>query len=233
MTSTQFYRPGSMATGSRTLNNLGQDLRSLTALSRDFWLSVFDLSTNLMEDSLQTMGSCAPSRMRRRRGRICEVPRYPCPDPRLGTVVREAYVGEQIRVPLRIKNKTRKVRTFNFTAQPLSNVQGESGGIPNLSPTEDTLEPGEVKLLDMSLTVSEDQFQPGFDYTGNIVVTSEKCDPQILKFTLRVKSEDAAPLIQLGCPCDPPVRRINWYDHFYCDIKDDKDCRAEEPDQPC
>lgn len=231
MTSTQFYRPGPMSAGSSgPLPALGQNLQSLTALSQDFWLSIFDLSTNLVEDSLQMMGSAAPCRPRMRpRQRICEIPQYPCPNPRLGTVVREAYVGEQIRVPLRLKNKTRKVRTFQFTAQPLLNVRGEPGATLDLNPTEYTLEPGEVKLVDTRLSVSPNQFQPGFDYTGNIVITSEKCDPQILKFTLRVKSEDAAPVIKLGCPCDPPVRRVNWYDHFYCDVEDNSDIRDEEP----
>ena len=223
MTGTQFYYPGSMAARSRALTPLGQNLRSLTLLSQDFWLSLFDLSTNLVEDSLQVMGSYAPSCKKLTPRRMCEIPQYPCPNTCLGTVVREAYVGEQIRVPLRIKNKTRKARTFQFTTEPLRNVRGEMAATLALNPSQCILEPEEVKVLDTCLMVSADQFQPGFDYTGNIMITSEKCNPQILRFTLQVKSENTAPLLKLSCPCDPPVRWVNWYDHFYCDIKDHRD----------
>jgi hypothetical protein len=216
MTGTQFYRSGSMATGLRSPVSLGQEVSRLTALSQNFWLSVFDLSTTLIDDALQVVGDLQPVSGRRPR-RACEVPQYPCPNPRLGTVVREAYVGERVRVPLRVKNKTPKARTYQFTTEPLRNVRGEAASALDLSPAQHTLGPGEVRVLEASLPVSAEVFEPGLDYTGDIVITSEKCDPQLLRFTLRVKSEDAAPLIKLGCPCDPPVRRVNWYDHFYCD----------------
>jgi hypothetical protein len=217
MTGTHFYRSESPLAGLRSPANLGQDVGRLTALSQNFWLSVFELSTTLIDDALQVV-DLQPGSLGRRPRRACEVPQYPCPNPRLGTVVREAYIGEQVRVPLRVKNKTHKARTYQFTTEPLRNVRGEVANALELSPAQHTLAPGEVRVLETSLNVSAEVFESGFDYTGDIVITSEKCDPQLLRFTLRVKSEDAAPLIKLGCPCDPPLRRVNWYDHFYCDL---------------
>ena len=236
MTGTQFYRNGRTASDRRSLSNIGQDLSSLTSLYQKFWLSTFDLGANLFDDTVQLMGSTEPSRtilraMKPRR--LCEVPLASHPDPFLGEIVREAYVGESIRVPLRVKNRTRKTRVFQFAAeQPLKNVQGEEGGALKLDTTQYTLVSLETRVLNATLDVSSESFKPGFDYKTKIVITSEKCEPQILGFTLRVLSEDAAPLIKLSCLCHPPVRQIHWYDHFYCDVQEDDDCTGE-PQSSC
>lgn len=234
MTETQFYRRGRMASGRRSLQSISQDLQSFTNLSQDFWLSAFDLGTAMVDETLQWMGDRNTSGMGLLRPRrVCDVPQYRCPDPHLGDVVRQAYVGETIRVPLRVKNKTAKARTFWFAAEPLENVQGEVASALSLSPSQYVLTPQQTRLLDIGLTVSADAFKPGFDYSTTIVITSEGCEPQLLGFTLRVMTEDAAPLIKLGCPCRPSVRRIRWYDHFYCDVEaDEKGDRPSTANHP-
>lgn len=221
MAATQFYPPGSVATGSRSLNSLGQDFRTLTSLSQNFWVSVFELGTRVLDDTLQVTERLQSSALDLRPRRVCEIPAYPCPDPFLGTVMREAYIGEQILLPLKVKNTTRRTRTFHFRTEALRNVQGETASALELSPSQYTLAPGEVRILEASLSVSREEFTPGLDYTSDIVVSSETCDPQLLRVVLRVKTVNAAPLIKLKCPCDPPVRRVNWYDHFYCDLGDE------------
>lgn len=228
MAATQFYPPGSVATGPRSITALGQDLRTLTSLSQDFWLSLFELGTSWVDDTLQVAERLQSSALGLRPRRVCEVPSYPCPNPLLGTVVRETCVGEQIRLPLKVENTTRKARTFQFTTEPLRNVQGETASAFDLSPSQYTLGSGEVRILEASLAVNREEFTPGFDYTSNIIVFSENCDPQLLRVILRVQSVDAAPLIKLKCPCDPPVRRVNWYGHFYCDRQDEP---RQTPDQ--
>ncbi len=221
MAITQFYPPGAVAPGSRSLNALGQDLRTLTSLSQDFWVSLFELGTNFWDDTVQLSERLQSSSLRLRPRRVCEGTAYPSPNPCLGTVVREAYVGEQVRLPLKVKNTTRRARTFQFSTEALRNVQGETASAFELSPSQYTLGPNEVRILEASLTVDPQRFMPGFDYTSDVVVASERCAPQLLRVILRVKTVESAPLIKLTCPCDPPVRRVNWYDHFYCDLQDE------------
>lgn len=231
---TQFYRRRPMASQDPRCSPMGQDWLSLANLYQEFWLSAFDLGTSLMDETLQMVSRTEPSRtvsrlLRPRR--LCEVPRYADPDPWLGEVVRDAYVGETIRVPLHLKNKTRKTRTFHVDAtRPVKNIRGEGGAVLRPNATTFTLLPFDADLFEVTLPISAEFFKPGFDYTTQIVITSEKCADQILGFRVRVLSEDTAPVIKLGCPCDPPVRRVNWYDHFYCDVRGCDD--ADDPDLP-
>ncbi len=232
MTGTQFYPRERIASEGRSRGMLEQNLRDLTSLYQELWFSAFDTSMALFDNTLQFIGNTEPSRTLLRTlspRRICDAPRYPTRDPFLGQVVREANVGETIRVPLRLKNKTRKTREFQLRAdQPLKNVRGDVGGAIDLDVQEMTLTPQEIQVVNATVNLANESFKPGFDYKSRILITSEKCETQVLGFTVRVLSEDDAPLIQLGCPCHPSVRRIHWSEHFYCDT----DCDEPECDEP-
>lgn len=194
----------------------------LPALIHEFLSVASDFGTALADETLALIASSEPGHtlfntLKLKRKSICSVPTYKGSDPCLGEIIRKAYVGERIRVPIKFKNVTKRSRTFNFAIpNPLENIKGEEAESIQLDTPQLNLDACQTSLLNLMLDVSE-RFEPGFDYMTRIDITSEGCDPQFLTVILKVLSEDLAPLVPLDCPCCPPVRRNHWSEHYYCD----------------
>ncbi|MBF2002719.1 MAG: hypothetical protein IGS38_18590 [Synechococcales cyanobacterium M58_A2018_015] len=192
----------------------------LAALTYEFFSSASDLGTALVDETLALMTQTEPGHTllkAMKRKSICSTPIYQSPDPCRGEIERKVYRGEQIRIPIKFKNISKKSRIFEFAApHPFKNAKGDTAELLSLSATHLSLDAAETGSLVLMLDVSE-SFQAGFDYAAKIDVTSEGCDPQYLIVILRVLSDDLAPLVPLDCPCCPPVCRTHWSEHFYCD----------------
>ncbi|HEY9667938.1 MAG TPA: hypothetical protein V6C91_14090 [Coleofasciculaceae cyanobacterium] len=220
MTGLSSYRKSETFSQCHSLGKNSYPSYDLAALTHEFLSTASDLGTALADETFALITSTEPCHTlfkAFKRKSICSVPTYKCPDLCLGEILRKAYIGERIRVPVKFKNITKKSRIFSFAApNPLKNVKGNTAESLNLDVLQLSLDSCQTGILNLTLDVS-DNFEPGFDYTTKIDITSDECDPQFLIFILRVLSEDLAPLVPLDCPCCPPVRRTHWSEHFYCD----------------
>jgi hypothetical protein len=220
MTGLSSYRKSETFSQYHSLGKNSYQSYDLAALTHEFLSTASDLGIALADETFALITSAEPGHTlfkALKRKSICSVPTYKCPDPCLGEILRKAYIGEHIRVPVKFKNVTKKSRIFGFASpNPLKNVKGNTAESLNLDVLQLSLDSCQTGILNLTVDVS-DKFEPGFDYTTKIDITSDECDPQFLIFTLRVLSEDLAPLVPLDCPCCPPVRRTHWSEHFYCD----------------
>lgn len=224
MTGLSSYRKSEIFSQCHSLGKHSYQSYDLAALTHEFLSTASDLGIALADETFALITSSEPGHTlfkALKRKSICSVPTYKCPDPCLGEILRKAYIGERIRVPVKFKNVTKKSRIFGFAApNPLKNIKGNTAESVSLDVLQLSLDSCQTGILNLTLDVS-DNFEPGFDYTTKIDITSDDCDPQFLIFTLRVLSEDLAPLVPLDCPCCPPVRRTHWSEHFYCDKPQD------------
>jgi hypothetical protein len=143
---------------------------------------------------------------------VCPPPRVHECDPRLGTVTRDAYVGETIRIPVRLRNRSGHGRRLVLTAGQFTTDDGVTAPAP-------TVDPGIVLMGDDSgivtvgVTVTQ-AFQPGRDYVAVVTVSSKCCDPQELRVRLRVHPDGRCPTFDVCCagdetpgPCGGPRGR--------------------------
>ncbi|MFL6200155.1 MAG: hypothetical protein ACJ76J_13330 [Thermoanaerobaculia bacterium] len=204
------HRAGSLSShprfGRQPRQGLGHNLRSFTAATADLLTAAGAAGRAVLGE---TMRSLPP--------RTCAFPPAHCPDPCVGTIVQEVFAGEVREVPIQARNGTNAPRTYTFHIdRPLRNSRGDEAGVPNLAPPQLSLRPGETGLVRLRLNVGE-SFHPGFSYSTEAVIASRGCADQLLEIQVLVLTDDGGPGIALGCPCDPPVRPLLWYHHFYCD----------------
>jgi len=159
---------------------------------------------------LRATGACAP-------------PPMSCPDPCVGTVVRQAYLGERVRIAIKVRNRSAKARTYRFEAEPLRSARGDTPGPLDIQPAELTLAPMQLGMLAATVDVGRG-FEPATEYRSHVFVRSEGCETQYVCVVVSVLSDDVAAPFDLTCPCRPKSRRVEWYHHFYCD--------PVEPDRP-
>lgn len=122
-------------------------------------------------------------------------------DPHLGTVTRDAFVGETIRIPVKLRNRSGRRRALELSAGPLLREDGVAGGVPTLDPgTLDLLETA-TGLVVIGVEVTP-AFGTGYEYTSTVTVTSRCCDPQVLRVRLRVRPDGRAPTFGVCCAGD-------------------------------
>ena len=221
----QFSRAGSRGLDQARL--LAGNLQGLALATQQFVSAVSQIQSAVTDDALRSLRGAIERNtpIRLRSGRACDRPEAVCCDPHLGTVTRPARLGETVRLTAKLRNGTGKSRTFTIKAdQPLRNSRGETAGAAKVEPASLTLAPGETRLITATVAVG-DGFSTGFTYATDVTVETEGCDPQRLPIAVAVESDVAAPLVVLCCGCEPPVRPLRYYHHFYCD----KPRRQDQP----
>jgi hypothetical protein len=132
---------------------------------------------------------------------VCRPAEHHDCDPHLGTVTRDAFVGETIRIPVKLRNRSGRSRALVLSAEPLRREDGVAGGVPTLDPgTLDLLE-AESGLVVIGVEVTP-AFGTGYEYTSLVTVASRCCDPQQLRVRLRVRADGRAPTFGVCCAGD-------------------------------
>jgi hypothetical protein len=131
---------------------------------------------------------------------VCPPPETHDCDLRLGTVTREAYVGERLRIPVRLRNRSGRGRRLVLVAGGFAADDGGTAPAP-------TVDPGIVLMENDSglVTVGVDvtpAFQPGREYVAVVTVSSRCCDPQELRVCLRVRPDGRCPTFDVCCVGD-------------------------------
>ena len=142
---------------------------------------------------------------------VCPPPlRHDC-DRDLGTVVRDAYVGETVRIPVKLQNRSGRRRAMALAASALRSDAGPLPLTPSLSRSHLDLPDGQTGLVVIEIEVT-DAFTPGARYTSVVAVTSRCCGPQDLRVCLRVQPDSRCTTVQICCrgterpragPCGP------------------------------
>ena len=129
---------------------------------------------------------------------VCPQPvRHEC-DPHLGTVSRDAYVGEVLKIPVRLQNRSGRTRVLALSAGPFRTGNGQVATAPTLSPAALDLSETESGLVLIGVDVTT-AFATGYEYTTALVVSSRCCDPQELRVRLRVRPDGRAPSYGVCC----------------------------------
>lgn len=142
---------------------------------------------------------------------VCPRPDVHDCDPRLGTVTRDAYVGEVIRIPVRLRNRSGTGRRLILTAGPFTTGDGVTAPAPTVDPGI-VLMGTESGLVTVAIDVTP-AFGPG-EYVAVVTVASKCCDPQELRVRLRVRPDGRCPTLDVCCggadapgPCGEPRSR--------------------------
>ncbi len=192
------------------------NLQRLFSASRDLLRTLGELQDSALSGlgigMKQTLGS---SGLKFSPG-ACGEPAPPCCKTELGTLSRSVHQGERIILTARLRNDTNQERTFQVEAtHPLRNSRGENSGELELKDKMFTLEPGAIGLLIMRVDVTE-KYRPCAAYHTRVKVSSPGCRPQYLNVVIDIECEDQGPLLSLCCDDTPPVHRLRYYHHFYC-----------------
>jgi hypothetical protein len=129
---------------------------------------------------------------------VCRPPEVHDCDLRLGTVTRDAFVGETIRMPVRLRNRSDRGRRLVLTAGPFLSADGVAAATPTLDPDTLVLMATEARLVTVGLEVTP-AFGAGREYTAVVTVSSRCCDPQELRLRLRVRPDGRAPTFDVCC----------------------------------
>jgi hypothetical protein len=129
---------------------------------------------------------------------VCRPPEVHDCDLRLGTVTRDAFVGETIRMPVRLRNRSDRGRRLVLTAGPFVAEDGVAAPAPTLDPGTLVLMGTESGLVTVGVEVTP-AFQAGREYTAVVTVSSRCCDPQELRVRLRVRPDGRAPTFDVCC----------------------------------
>jgi hypothetical protein len=129
---------------------------------------------------------------------VCRPPEVHDCDLRLGTVTRDAFVGETIRMPVRLRNRSDRGRRLVLTAGPFLSADGVAAATPTLDPATLVLMATEARLVTVGLEVTP-AFGAGREYTAVVTVSSRCCDPQELRLRLRVRPDGRAPTFDVCC----------------------------------
>jgi hypothetical protein len=145
----------------------------------------------------------------------CGLPRCDCPPADLGEIRKVVDRAEEVRIAFRVHNTTRARRLFRLNARPIASPSGQAGGAITVTPAQVDLDPGEFQTVQVQ--VDARQHKSGADYRSVIDIASERCETMHLGVSVEVADEDDAPTIDLHCCCEPRVRPLRWYHHYYCD----------------
>jgi hypothetical protein len=215
MSGTRYHAGGGGAMAAQA-GNLVQNLGTMGGALRDLVGTITELQGVVLREVSAGLRDAGLPSLSLRNARSCAFPEYARCDPDLGALVRDVQPGETVRMPVRFRNTTGKRRTFAFAfAGPLKDSQGRTAKPPALTPASLDLDDGEVGRVLLATPVG-DEFAVGAEYSTRLVVRAEECDDQHLTVTIRVACDDG-PVIRLCCACDPKVRPLRWYHHYYCD----------------
>lgn len=131
---------------------------------------------------------------------VCPPPEARDCDRRLGTVTRDVYVGEVIRVPVRLRNRSGRGRRLILTAGQFATEDGATAPAPTVDPGIVLME-SESGLVTVGVEVTP-VFQPGREYVAVVTVSSRCCDPQELRVRLRVRPDGRCPTFDVCCGGD-------------------------------
>ncbi|MGE0026628.1 MAG: hypothetical protein AB7O78_19480 [Thermoleophilia bacterium] len=128
---------------------------------------------------------------------VCPPPEVHDCDLRLGTVTRDVYIGETIRIPVRLRNRSGRGRRLILTAGPFAAEDGATAPAPTVDPGIVLME-SESGLVTVGVEVTP-VFQPGREYVAVVTVSSRCCDPQELRVRLRVRPDGRCPTFDVCC----------------------------------
>ena len=128
---------------------------------------------------------------------VCRPPEVHDCDRRLGTVTRDVYVGERIRIPVRLRNRSGRGRRLILTAGGFATEDGATAPAPTVDPGIVLME-AESGLVTVGVDVTT-AFQPGREYAAVVTVSSRCCDPQELLVRLRVRPDGRCPTFDVCC----------------------------------
>ena len=130
---------------------------------------------------------------------VCPPPEHHDCDLRLGTVTRDVYVGETIRIPVRLRNRSGRGRRLVLTAGPVRAPRTASRR------PRPPLDPGTLVLLETRDRLGD----PGRRGHGGLPAgpgvhrrrdgVLKCCDPQELRVRLRVRPDGRAPTFDVCC----------------------------------
>lgn len=194
--------------------SIRQSLKNLNTFSNGFvsiaseQMGLFvDRTINLAEATILT--SCFEPKG------VCDFPETEdcCPEIAC-TLIREAYMGERIVESVLLRNAGTKTQTFEFKAQPFTDLNLQQGGTPKVHPDKITLRPNQAKLVKIIAEIDEKLFKPCKRYSSQIDLKGY-CEQSIC-LKLHIAPEDAVDcsISQKECL---DVRIHTWRDHFYCD----------------
>jgi hypothetical protein len=129
---------------------------------------------------------------------VCPPPEHHDCDLRLGTVTRDVYVGETIRIPVRLRNRSGRGRRLVLTAGQFATEDGVTAPAPTVDPGTLVLLETETGSVTLGVEVTA-AFQPGREYIAVLTVSSRCCDPQELRVRLRVRPDGRAPTFDVCC----------------------------------
>lgn len=132
---------------------------------------------------------------------VCRPAEHHDCDPDLGTVTRDAFVGERIRIPVKLRNRSGRRRALVLSTEPLRRDDGAAATAPSLDPATLDLLETESGLVVIGVDVTT-AFQAGHEYTTVVTVRSKCCDPQELRVRLRVRPDGRAPTFGVCCAGD-------------------------------
>lgn len=165
---------------------------------------------------LDSMGLSALPLPSLQNARTCAVPSCDCPPPDLGELRRLVDRPGPVQIAVRFRNTSKKQRIFDLSAGELVDAGGTVAGKMSLEPAQVTLEPGQTTALHITAELRD--MQPGVDYSAAVRITAEHCETMYLGVVIRLQPEiERVPVIDLHCCCDPRLRPLKWYHHYYCD----------------
>jgi hypothetical protein len=109
----------------------------------------------------------------------------------------------------RVRNHSRRPRSYVLTASPMHAENGLPAPAVTIAPSAITLVPGELATVRVSVDASRQA--PGTTAATRIEVAAECCETQILCVSVTVRRhEEEGPVIDLDCccrprRCDPPA----------------------------
>jgi hypothetical protein len=206
-----------------TLDNLSANIDAVTRQARVIANSVTEISRSMTPtavpsmreflDSIGLRGLPLPSLAN---ARTCTLPSCDCPAPDLGEVRRVAERADDLNFSVRFRNTTDKARDFAFEAGELQAEDGKDGGSMTLSTKSVALESGATAVIQVA--VGGRQFRPDVDYCGQIRINAKNCETMHLGVCVRIQTVvERVPTIDLHCCCEPRLRPLRWYHHYYCD----------------
>lgn len=169
-----------------------------------------------MRQAFRAMGFPSLPRASFDKARACGTPSHACPSPFLGEIRKVVDRREHVHLAFRVRNVTRCRRLFTLSVGPHSPQGGATGGSVTLSPASVDLDPGEIAIVRADVDAS--QYEAGVAYRRIVTIASRNCEPMRLAICVEVeREEDCAPLVDLHCCCEPRMRPLRWYHHYYCD----------------
>jgi hypothetical protein len=157
----------------------------------------------------------------------CGLPRCECPSADLGEIRRVVDKPGPVRITFPVRNGSKAGRTYALSAQPIG-----SGGSIAVTPESVELDPGEIRSIDVAIDAM--QQSPGAEFRSIVKIASKGCETLYLGISVELARDDDLPIVDLHCCCEPRMRPLRWYHHYYCDPKPSPDHHPQqESPQTC